>query len=611
MVTFKSKSVGFSKASPSRSSNHKSDKGTKATDQGRTITGPTDYNQHKARKTSPNVSPSNKIPVDPELDDVDMSLDVGTSDDVRSFDVDTVDTLDRSLGERAKRRSRSESPSRETHTRTHYNQDIRSALFRQFGNHREEERAAKYQGVGSPYRGKQADIATMENMDRSDHAQEDSEDNHKSIEGVLNRTKIFLSGTFDTSLEDLRDEITENGGRVSRAFTEDVQLVVIGENPAKQDTDSQRRWQTRGTTLRDLRKVIEGLMPLSDISVSTSKVTFDTTVPLSYVLPYTQTQPKQTPRTVFPKNFPTRVPISRTNSPQLPSTGTNHTLISPQVGGTTGGLSLLGTVKKAATFKHTTILTARMRFSQAEKPDEAIQEAVRNLLTVFKEVDPAVKFRHLERNDKVYATRDDIPPLRYMYDTMVYFNGAKPASLQPYSNPKEDRMRNVSFTIRVGSNSTMRDILEECTWTLKDVVKGGDIYLEIKPLQKIKTETAFVLIAVPTNCSGEDLSKTLREFIQSGVNQAKRKKPEKYKYLPHIVPQFALTTEFIKGIPYAVEDKDKSDNIPIWMRKPWHIMIGTEDNDDFKLCVSAGCAAAGPSSSRIESMLTVERRMTR
>jgi hypothetical protein len=131
----------------------------------------------------------------------------------------------------------------------------------------------------------------------------------------------------------------------------------------------------------------------------------------------------------------------------------------------------------------------------------------------------------------------------------------------------------------------MRDILEECTWTLKDGVKGGDIYLEIKPLQKIKTETAFVLIAVPTNCSGEDLSKTLREFIQSGVNQAKRKKPEKYKYLPHIVPQFALTTEFIKGIPYSVEDIDKSDNIPIWMRKPWHIMIGTEDYDDFKLCV--------------------------
>jgi hypothetical protein len=352
----------------------------------------------------------------------------------------------------------------------------------------------------------------------------------------------------------------------------------------RQDIASQQRWQTKCTTLGNLRKVMEGSTPLSDISATSSKVTFDTTVPLSYVLPYTQKQPKSSSKTVFPRNFPTRIPISRTNSPQLPPTGPNHTIISPQVGGTPGGLSLLGTGKKATSFKYTTILSARMRFSQAEKPDEAIQEAVQNLLTVFQDADPAVKFRHLVRDDKVYATRDDIPPLRYMYDTMVYFNGAKPASLQPYSNPKEDRMRNVNFTIRVGSNSPMRDILEECTWTMKDVVKGGDIYIDIKPLQQIKTETAFVLIAVPTNCSGEDLSKTFREFMQNGINQAKLKKPEKYKHLPDIVPQFALTTEFIRGIPYSADDKDKLD-IPIWMKKPWHIMIGTEDYDDFKLCV--------------------------
>ena len=79
-----------------------------------------------------------------------------------------------------------------------------------------------------------------------------------------------------------------------------------------------------------------------------------------------------------------------------------------------GGLPLLGTGKKAAIFKYTTILTAIMSFSQAEKPDEAIQEAVKNLLIVFKEVDLFVKFLHLDRNDKVYATRDDIPTLRYM-----------------------------------------------------------------------------------------------------------------------------------------------------------------------------------------------------
>jgi hypothetical protein len=216
-----------------------------------------------------------------------------------------------------------------------------------------------------------------------------------------------------------------------------------------------------------------------------------------------------------------------------------------------------------------------MRFSQVEKPDEAIPEAIKNLLMAFKEVDPTVRFRHLERDDRVYSTRDDIPPLRYMYDTMVYFNGAKPASLQPYSNPKEDRMRNVSFTIRVGSSMTMKEVLDECTWTLKDIVSGGDIFIEVKPLQHVRTETPFVLIAVPTNCSDEDLSTTLRQFIQNGVSQAKRKKPAKYKYLPDVVPTFALTTEFIKGIPYSAGEK--MDEIALWMRKPWHIMIKTKD----------------------------------
>jgi len=71
---------------------------------------------------------------------------------------------------------------------------------------------------------------------------------------------------------------------------------------------------------------------------------------------------------------------------------------------------------------------------------------------------------------------------------------------------------------------------------LKDVVKGGDIFIEIKPLQHVKKESPFILIAVPTNCSGEDLASTLRQFIQNGVSQAKRKKPAKCKYLPDFVP---------------------------------------------------------------------------
>jgi hypothetical protein len=412
-----------------------------------------------------------------------------------------------------------------------------------------------------------------------------NEDDYKSIKGVLNRTKIYLSGTFDMELEDLRDKITENGGRISKTFTEDVQLVVMGENPSERDREAQRRFRTKWITLGDLQGIIEGTMPLNNVSASPGKVSFGLNAPRSYVHPLPPQPSTSASKMVFPSNFPKRIPSSRTTSPRTPSTLTNQSVVSFQIGTTPETSPPPGVGKKVATFKYTTILTARMRFSQVEKPGVAIPEAIQNLLTAFKEVDQTVKFRHLEREDRVYATRDDIPPLRYMYDTMVYFNGAKPASLQPYSNPKEDRMRNVSFTIRVGSSMMMKDIRDECTWTLKDVVKGGDIFIEIKPLQHVKTESPFILIAVPTNCSGEDLANTLGQFIQNGVSQAKRKKPEKYKYLPDVVPTFALTTEFIKGIPYSADDDNKSDNIPLWMRKPWHIMIKTEDDGDFKSCL--------------------------
>ena len=99
------------------------------TEQGRLITGPTDHIQNKARKTSPDVSPSTKVPTDSELDEVDMSLDVDTSDDARLSDVDMVDMLNRSLGYRTTRRSRSEFPSRETQTRTQHTQDILQAIW--------------------------------------------------------------------------------------------------------------------------------------------------------------------------------------------------------------------------------------------------------------------------------------------------------------------------------------------------------------------------------------------------------------------------------------------------------------------------------------------------
>ena len=477
MPILKSQLNSNNKGSPLRKHNQGNNR-RNTTAQGSVITGPTDRPPHPASKK---VIPSEKIIVDAaqmdtELDAVDMSLNLDMTGDSNTANVEMTDMLNRSLGDRTKRRSRSDSPSRETKTRTQHTQDIRSALSIQFGR-RDEERASKFQGVGSPSRGKldNTDLnsvsisnATSGDNNSSSHGvrtngSTSSTEDHESITGVLYRTKIFLSGTFDVDLEDLRTEIIENGGKVSKILSDDVQLMVIGDNPKRQDIEVQKQLRTRWITLKYLREVIEGRASINDISATSGKVSFDMKGPLSFVHPYTPKQSKPTSRTVFPPNFPARIPINRPGSPQTPSTLTNRTLHSPQEVSIPGKTPLPALGKKVVKFKYTTIITTRMRFSQAEKPDEAIHEAVKNLLTVFKDVDPAVKFRHLERDDRVYASTDDVPPLRYMYDTMAYFNGAKPASLQPYSNPKEDRMRNVNFTLRVGSSLPMKEILDGCS----------------------------------------------------------------------------------------------------------------------------------------------------
>jgi hypothetical protein len=157
-------------------------------------------------------------------DEVDMLWEV-TPAKREGVDVDMTDTLNRSLRERVKRRSQSESPIRETQTRVQHTQDIRSALSKQFGIRHNEERAAKFQGVGS------LDRRTLDKSDQSlvssdthqldaaatglpglargnstGHGARTGENDSNSldrgreedykIEGVLNRTKINSLATL-------------------------------------------------------------------------------------------------------------------------------------------------------------------------------------------------------------------------------------------------------------------------------------------------------------------------------------------------------------------------------------------------------------------------------
>jgi len=85
--------------------------------------------------------------------------------------------------------------------------------------------------------------------------------------------------------------------------------------------------------------------------------------------------------------------------------------------------------------------------------------------------------------------------MRSLYGKWAYFNNATPSDLQPYQNGQQDRKRSISFT------------LAETVWDRNEVVDGGSVHIEIKALQAVEKEKAFLIIATPTFCSEEDLTK--------------------------------------------------------------------------------------------------------
>ena len=521
-----------------------------------------------------------------------------------SHDDEMVDQEGRSIGDRNKRRSRSVSPTTKTHSRIQHQQDIRSALGGKinFLHPDASHRAAKFHGKGSPTR-----KAKDANLKKSDKEEEDSiEDLVNScnlsvlgeggestdgsnssnsqgvdgdpIEGVLRRTTFYLAGSFPKDLDDISDTVIANGGIIKKKLDTNTQIIITGENLSKEDVEMQQRLKTKWIPLSELQALINGKLSLGSILVTPSKVSWSESSdkhPLSYIYPCTHSSTKSS--LSYPASFQTRVPRPPAKSGNSPSTPTLSTAEqSSRVS------DVVARKRNTVVFKHTTIISLRVKFPQGEAPADAVPSAIGNLLTAFQGSDATTTIRHLDKDDKFFSRPEDLPTLRYMYDVCVYFNGSRPSELQPYENPKEDRKRTINCTIRVGSTAQMNQIIEDCAWTIKEVVEGGSIHLEIKPLQYVKTDCAFILIAVPIFCNSEDLSKILRKFIQEGINAAKRKKPNKYKYLPTTAPEIALMTDFVKGLPWLKEDGRGLVNA--WERKPWHVMTKSEDYEDMKQC---------------------------
>jgi len=128
----------------------------------------------------------------------------------------------------------------------------------------------------------------------------------------------------------------------------------------------------------------------------------------------------------------------------------------------------------------------------------------------------------------------------------------------------------------------MKSLLESTIWDRDDIVDGGSVHIEIKPLQAVKTEQAFVIIATPTFCSEEDLTNALGMILQQGITMAKKKKPEKYKNIPDILPSFAVRSDFLHGLPWMKDEAADKEKIKPYMKKPLHIMTLIEDYEIWK-----------------------------
>jgi hypothetical protein len=201
---------------------------------------------------------------------------------------------------------------------------------------------------------------------------------------------------------------------------------------------------------------------------------------------------------------------------------------------------------------------------------------------MFQKYDKSTKIRHLKKPNAAISTRADVPSMRALFGIWAHFN-VQPSELQAYRNAQSDRKRSVNFTIIFGSTIPMANLLEKSVWDRNDVVEGGSIHIEIKALQAVETEKAFIIIATPTFCSEENLTKVLHNMLQQGIEAAKKKKPTKYKSLPDLLPEFALQSDFIQGLPWKKEEESDKEKIKPYMKKPFHFMTKTEDYDDWKV----------------------------
>jgi hypothetical protein len=500
-----------------------------------------------------------------------------------------------------KRRSRSYSPVAITGTRHQHTQEIRTNQTSSASPI--EGVASKWQGIGSPARGTKTykptptqELASMSTHSSSslsikaldltlgedtEEASSDSSMKCNSAEGGLGQIKIYTTGTFNMKRQEMDEEIKRGGGQVTSNIKE-ANLVVVGTNPREGEMEYLISESIPYIDLELLFKVLQAEVSLSSIMDTQSKVSFaSSTIGIQRG---DSSSSKSKSRLKY--GLPRRIPVGRSNSPSISSPSWNSKSVNSQ-GGT--GFSKFGrTLGGGAspvdlTPKHTTFLNVRVTFPQTENPADIAQSSIGNLLKVFKAVDSHTILWHLDKETVRISREEDVPIMKMLYDTYAYFNGAKKGELQPYTNAKADRNRSISYTIRVGTQIPMNQLLDETIWELSRVIDGGNMNVEIKALQEARTETVFIIMASPTYFSLPHFTKVLAQFLQQGIDAAKQKKPTKYSYLPEKVPPFAMQQEFIKGLPFVKDEESDKIKITPYMRKPIHFVTKIDDYDDMKV----------------------------
>ncbi len=112
-------------------------------------------------------------------------------------------------------------------------------------------------------------------------------------------------------------------------------------------------------------------------------------------------------------------------------------------------------------------------------------------------------------------------------------------------------------------------IINGCTLDWDNEQKcGGFVKIVYKRIQSLNTGKNRILVGVPMDTCADSLQQVLREKMEEAREKMVTKNPYKYGTTDK-VPHFMLERNFVKNTPYA--ECSEEDNIPFWLRNPYHL----------------------------------------